>query len=234
VTCILLFHDPGNEQCISDLVTYWSTWRVRHFNFQVEVLSQEQKVLCDHMLKVCRTTKARSKKHQTYISQNQPEKSRVAKNSSSTSQCINFRGTSLLDITWGYVDCLVKEAIEIHLNKNNVNKDCGFITSQAWSPITNRLMKVEAGPGRAGIWLCLTTLLSHQQLCRHHDADGLWKKSLPWWQGQRWSLKPSLACSPFNHLKLLAQEYFIEFYTLHFKKVRQVLVQYITANIRCI
>lgn len=44
----------------------------------------------------------------------------------------------------------------------------------------------------------------------------------------------TLAYLPFNHLELLAQEYFIEFYTLHFKKVRQVLVQCITANIRFI
>jgi hypothetical protein len=74
----------------------------------------------------------------------------VADNSSSTSQCIDFRGTSILDITGGYVDCLVK-AIEIHLNKNNVNRDRGFIMSQAWSPITNMLMKIKAGPSRAGI-----------------------------------------------------------------------------------
>ena len=133
-----------------------------------------------------------AKKHQTYISLHQPEKSKVAENTSSTSLCIDFRGTSILDITWGYVDRLVKEAIEIHPNKNNVNRDCGFITSQAWSPTTNMLMKVKAGPSRAGIWLCPTILLSHHQLCRHHDTDGLWKKSLPVWQGQRWSSKPWL------------------------------------------
>jgi hypothetical protein len=44
----------------------------------------------------------------------------------------------------------------------------------------------------------------------------------------------TLAYSPFNHRELLAQEHFTEFYTLHFKKVRQVLVQCITANIRFI
>jgi hypothetical protein len=38
------------------------------------------------------------------------------------------------------VDCLVKEAIEIHLNKNNFNRDGGFILSRAWPPITNTLM----------------------------------------------------------------------------------------------
>jgi hypothetical protein len=38
------------------------------------------------------------------------------------------------------VDHFVKEAIEIHLNKNTFNRDGGFILSQAWSPITNTLM----------------------------------------------------------------------------------------------
>ena len=42
----------------------------------------------------------------------------------------------------------------------------------------------------------------------------------------------TLAYSPFNHLELLAQEYFIQLYSLHFNKVGQVLVQCITANIR--
>lgn len=95
-----------------------------HTGPHVEVLSQEQKVPCDHMLNVWRTTKLRSKKHQTYISLHQPQKSRVAENSSSTSHCIDFRDTWILDITWEYTDRLVQETIEIHLNKNNVNRDC--------------------------------------------------------------------------------------------------------------
>jgi hypothetical protein len=112
MTCILLFHGPGNEQSNSVSLTYWSTWRVRHFNFQVEFLSQEQKVPCDHTLNVWRTTKPRNKKHQSL---HQPEKSSVAENSSSTRHCIDLRGTSILDRTWGYIDRLVKEASEIHL-----------------------------------------------------------------------------------------------------------------------
>ena len=164
MTCILLFHGPANEQSNSVSVTYWSTWRVRHFYIRVEVLSQEQKVPCDHMLKVWRTTKARCKKHQIYINLHQSEKSGVAENSFSPGHCINFTGTSILDITSGYIDCLVREATEIHLIKNNVNKDCGFIMCHAWSPITNMLMKVKAGPGIAGMWICPPTLLSHHQL----------------------------------------------------------------------
>jgi len=65
MTCILLFHDPGNEQSNSVSVTNWSTWRVGGFNFQVEVLFQEQKVPCDHTLKVWGTTRPRNKKHQS-------------------------------------------------------------------------------------------------------------------------------------------------------------------------
>lgn len=64
--------------------------------------------------------------------------------------CVDFSGTSVSDRTLGYVDRLVKEAIEMQLNKNNFNRDCGFILSQAWSPITNMLMNVKAGPSRAG------------------------------------------------------------------------------------
>jgi hypothetical protein len=63
---------------------------------------------------------------------------------------INFSSASVLDRTSGYVDRLVKEAIEVHLNKNNFNRDSGFILSQAWSPVTNMLMNVRGGPSRAG------------------------------------------------------------------------------------
>jgi hypothetical protein len=48
------------------------------------------------------------------------------------------------------MDRLAKEGIETHLNKNNFNIDGDFILSQAWSPDTNMLMNVKAGPSRAG------------------------------------------------------------------------------------
>jgi hypothetical protein len=64
--------------------------------------------------------------------------------------CIDFSGTTILDRTSGYVDCLVKEAIEIQLNKNNFNRDCGLILSLALSPVINMLMNVRGGPSRAG------------------------------------------------------------------------------------
>lgn len=53
---------------------------------------------------------------------------------------IDFIGASVLNKTSGYLDHLVKEAIEICLKKKNFNRDCGFILSKAWSPTTSMLL----------------------------------------------------------------------------------------------
>ena len=84
-----------------------------------------------------------------YIRLHQPEKSAVADHSISTGHCFDFSGTSLLDITSGYVDGLVKGAVAILLTKNYCNTDGGFILSHAWSLIT-MFMNVKAGPHKAG------------------------------------------------------------------------------------
>jgi hypothetical protein len=78
-----------------------------------------------------RTVEDRYKEHKRYIRQHQPEKSAVPDHSISTGHCFDFCRTSLLDITSGYVDGLVKEAVEIRLTKNNCNTDVGFILSHA-------------------------------------------------------------------------------------------------------
>jgi hypothetical protein len=72
------------------------------------------------------------------------------------------------------VDRLVKEAIEIYLNKNNFNRDGGFILSQAWSPITNMLMNVRGGPSRH-LAPPTNPLVSPPVIISfiYHDADGL-------------------------------------------------------------
>ena len=87
-----------------------------------------------------RTNKARWNEHQRSICLYQPE-SAATEHSINTHHCINFSCTSTFNRTSGYVDSLVKEATEIHLNKNNFNRDSRFILSQVWSPIINMLMK---------------------------------------------------------------------------------------------
>jgi hypothetical protein len=63
-----------------------------------------------------RTIETRCKEHVRYIGQSQLEKSVVAEHSLETEHSINFRSTSILDKTPGYMDCLKKEAIEIRLH----------------------------------------------------------------------------------------------------------------------
>lgn len=86
------------------------------------------------------------------------------------------------------MDRLVKEAIEIGMNKNNFIRDEGFILSQAKPLTTDRVMKVKAGPSRAGTLLHPPTLLSSyfmtwadlggSQFPDDGDRDGLRKVGL--------------------------------------------------------
>jgi hypothetical protein len=122
---------------------------------------------------ICRTERQKfwhEVQHPRCICLHQPEKSAVAEHRISRDDCIDFSGISILDRKKRYVDRLVKEAIEIHLNKNNFNTGGGFISSQAWLPITSMLMKAEARSRRVRTSLRPPTVLSRQV---YHDAGGL-------------------------------------------------------------
>jgi hypothetical protein len=60
-----------------------------------------------------RTIKARLREHRRYVHLNQPERSAVAEHSLTTYHRIDFDGTSKLRMATRYMDCLVREAIEI-------------------------------------------------------------------------------------------------------------------------
>jgi hypothetical protein len=89
-----------------------------------------------------RTIKARCKEHQRSICLHQPESAAAEEQSINMHHCINLNGTSIFNRTSGYVDHLVNEATEIHLNKNILNRESGFILNQTWSPIIKLLMEV--------------------------------------------------------------------------------------------
>jgi hypothetical protein len=96
-----------------------------------------------------RSVEARCKEHMRHIHLEQPEKSAVAEHSVNTRHRIDFNSTSVLDKAAGYMDRLVKEAIEIRLNTINFNRDGGFTLSRAWYPVINMLHNEKAGPSRA-------------------------------------------------------------------------------------
>jgi len=58
----------------------------------------------------------------------------------------------VLDRATGYMDHLIKEAIQIRLNYKNFNRDGDFTLSQAWYSVTNLFSNHKAGPGRAVTW----------------------------------------------------------------------------------
>jgi hypothetical protein len=57
----------------------------------------------------------------------------------------------LVDRASGYVDRLVKEAIQIRLNHKNFNRENGFTLSWAWNPVIKLLFKHNNDPGKAAI-----------------------------------------------------------------------------------
>jgi hypothetical protein len=64
---------------------------------------------------------------------------------------IDFNNVSVLDRASGYMDHLIKEAIQIRLNQNNINRDNGFTLSWAWNPVTKLLSTQNLDPGKAVI-----------------------------------------------------------------------------------
>jgi hypothetical protein len=86
-----------------------------------------------------RTTETQCKEHKRHIRLGQPDKSAVVEHSIKAGHNIDFNNIMILDKVTGYMDCIVKEAIEIHLHPNNFNSDGGFNLSRAWQPVTNIL-----------------------------------------------------------------------------------------------
>jgi hypothetical protein len=81
----------------------------------------------------------------------QLEKSAVVEHSIDAGHKIDFSNVSVLDRASGYVDHLVKEAIQIRLNQNNFNRDNSFTLSWAWNPVTKLLFTHNLDPGKAAI-----------------------------------------------------------------------------------
>jgi hypothetical protein len=68
----------------------------------------------------------------------------AAMHSINTGHIINFSSTIVLDRTLSYMYRLVKEAIGIHLNDINFNRDGGLMLSRAWHPWINVLSNQKA------------------------------------------------------------------------------------------
>jgi hypothetical protein len=73
-----------------------------------------------------RSTETRRKEHTSYLPLHQPDKSAVAEHSRELHHRIKFKNTKVPAKTTGCMDRFVKEAIEIRLHSNNVNREEGY------------------------------------------------------------------------------------------------------------
>jgi hypothetical protein len=92
---------------------------------------------------------ARLKEHQRHICLEHPDKSAMAEHSVDLGHRIQFHNTSALATKTQYMDRIVREAIEMELHRNSMNREVCFCLSKLWKPLIFSLKKPDKGSTRS-------------------------------------------------------------------------------------